>query len=445
MSLVDYIKNINLIGLKKYSVNTTFLLFEKIIRLIAALFVGAYIARYLGPENYGLLGYAQSLILVLMPILAIAHDSIIVKLLVRDTKHENRTIWSSFLLRITGTVLLVISVNTIAAVTHTESQLRMLILAFSLASISEAFYALNSMFYAKVMTRYIFYSTFIALLISSIIKIILVHLQVSIEYFGWVYFLETLVISIFLIIFSFSRKFTIFPIRISRKTITNIAKSSIPLLLSGFFVALYTQMDKVILNKLTNNEISGNYYAAVAIVGTFYFIPLSIVNSLFPAILTSAKFNRKLFFRQVQSLYDIVIWLSIGTSIFLSLFSPFISRILYGGKYTDTPYLLSIYSFCGIFVSIGLVNSSVLVAEGLQKYILFSTALGAVISLVANVILVPLFGSLASVLVALLSGFVTTMLSMAVFGTTTRQYFFLQIKSLNIIHAVKRGLSLFKY
>jgi len=44
-------------GFRKYFANTSWLLGERILRMLTSLFVGIYVARYLGPERFGLLSY----------------------------------------------------------------------------------------------------------------------------------------------------------------------------------------------------------------------------------------------------------------------------------------------------------------------------------------------------------------------------------------------------
>ena len=50
-------------GFRKYFANTSWLLGERILRMLTSLFVGIYVARYLGPERFGLLSYALSFVL----------------------------------------------------------------------------------------------------------------------------------------------------------------------------------------------------------------------------------------------------------------------------------------------------------------------------------------------------------------------------------------------
>jgi O-antigen/teichoic acid export membrane protein len=50
-------------GFRKYFANTSWLLGERILRMGVSLFVSIYVARYLGPERFGLLSYEFSFVL----------------------------------------------------------------------------------------------------------------------------------------------------------------------------------------------------------------------------------------------------------------------------------------------------------------------------------------------------------------------------------------------
>ena len=49
-------------GFRKYFANTSWLLGERVLRMVVSLFVGIYVARYLGPERFGLLSYSLSFV-----------------------------------------------------------------------------------------------------------------------------------------------------------------------------------------------------------------------------------------------------------------------------------------------------------------------------------------------------------------------------------------------
>ena len=71
-------------GFRKYFSNTSWLLGEKILRMVVALFVAIYVARYLGPERYGFLSYALSFVWLFSSLASLGIDDILIRELVRS-------------------------------------------------------------------------------------------------------------------------------------------------------------------------------------------------------------------------------------------------------------------------------------------------------------------------------------------------------------------------
>ncbi len=97
-------------GFRKYFANTSWLLGERMLRMTISLFVGIYIARYLGPERYGLLSYVLSFVWLFSAFLDLAHREIIVRELVKTPEQQNMILGSAILLRFGGAILLGIGV-----------------------------------------------------------------------------------------------------------------------------------------------------------------------------------------------------------------------------------------------------------------------------------------------------------------------------------------------
>ena len=66
----------------KYANNAIWLFSEKGLRALEAFLVGLWIARYLGPEDFGLLNYAYSFVFLFTAIATLGLDQIVVKDLV---------------------------------------------------------------------------------------------------------------------------------------------------------------------------------------------------------------------------------------------------------------------------------------------------------------------------------------------------------------------------
>ena len=79
-------------GFMRYFKNTSWLFAEKILRMFVGLFVGIWVARYLGPEQFGLFSYAQSFVGLFTAMATLGLDGIVVRELVKD---ESRRAWLS--------------------------------------------------------------------------------------------------------------------------------------------------------------------------------------------------------------------------------------------------------------------------------------------------------------------------------------------------------------
>ena len=89
-------------GFMKYFKNTSWLFAEKVLRMIIGLFVGIWVARYLGPEQFGLFAYAQSFVGLFMVVSTLGLDNIIVRELLNDQNTQYDLLGTSFVLKLIG-------------------------------------------------------------------------------------------------------------------------------------------------------------------------------------------------------------------------------------------------------------------------------------------------------------------------------------------------------
>ena len=120
----------------KYISNTSWLLVERVLRMVISLFVGIYVARYLGPESYGLLSYTMSFVWLFSAFLDLGHREIIVRELVLYPEQRNVILGSAILLRFSGAVLLGSGVAIGLQIVNNDHQISFMIGIFESVSIS---------------------------------------------------------------------------------------------------------------------------------------------------------------------------------------------------------------------------------------------------------------------------------------------------------------------
>lgn len=391
------------ISTSKYGKNTFWLLAERIVRIAINFFVTIYLVKYLGPDNFGLLSYAISLVTILASFAALGMDSVIVRDLIAEKNKSNAILGTSFYLRLVSSIISVLFIFIVLTLSHEELSTSLLILVISMSTIFQSLNVIDFYFQAKVQSKFTVYAQFTSLVISSSLKIYLIIIKASLIYFAYAIALESLLFAIGLIVMytlqNDGKPRWDFNFSLSQK----ILKDAFPLLLAGVVVAIYMKIDQIMIKKMLDNSQAGFYAAAVKLCELWYFIPMAISNSVFPAIVNAKKTSEKNYHLRMQRFYDIMSWLSVGVSIPLTIFAPQIITLLYGAKFISAVPVLQIYIWSSVATFLGVASSQYLVAENLTKVSFYRTLLGMTVNVAMNFILIPKIGIVGSALATLIS------------------------------------------
>ncbi len=74
--------------LRRIFSNTSWIIVDNVIKLLAGLIVGAMVARYLGPTRYGLYNYALAYIAIFAPIVGLGLRDIVIRDIVQSSKDK---------------------------------------------------------------------------------------------------------------------------------------------------------------------------------------------------------------------------------------------------------------------------------------------------------------------------------------------------------------------
>lgn len=418
-------------GFKKYFANTSWLLGERILRTVVGLFVGIWVARYLGPEQFGLLSYAQSFVGLFTALATLGLDGIVVRELVKNPKKREEILGTAFWLRLAGAfcviAILAVAVNFMSNDAYTNT----LIFIIASASIFQSFNVIDFYFQSVVLSKFAVYANSIALLVSSITKISLILAGAPLVAFAWVLVLDSLILSSGLAYFYFrnNRAFTISSLRFIPRTAVRLLKDSWPLMLSGVVVSLYMKIDQVMIKEMIGAEAVGQYAAAVRLSEAWYFIPMVIASSLFPAIINAKKENEKLYYARMQQLYNLMVTLALSIAIPTTLMGSWVITLLYGDGYDQSGSVLVIYIWAAVFVFLGVASGKWFVAEDLQKYLFYRTATGCTVNIFLNLLLISIYGIQGAAVATLVSQIVAAYI-FDLIATKTKRTFYMKTKSL---------------
>lgn len=388
---------------KKYLKNTSWLFTEKIIRLIITFAVGILIIRYLAPEEFGLLSYAMSYVGIFASISSLGIDSILTRELIKDPNQRDNLLGTAFTLKIIGAVAATVLLISILPLTTNDSFTNLMILIIASATFFQSFNVIDFYFQSKVMAKFSVFAQSSSFLLSSIIKIMLIIFKAPLVYFAIVILVEAIFLAAgFIIVYKF-QKLKLADWKADKNLALKILNDSWPLILSGVVIAIYMKISQVLIKEMMNETEVGYYGAAVRLCEAWYFVPLAITASLFPAIVNAKKISENLYLSRLQKLYDLMAWVAILIALPVSIFSETITTTLFGKSYLPSAPVLSIYIWAGVATFLGVSSSQYLITENLTKLSFYRTLLGMIINVVLNILFIPKFGIIGSAYATLIS------------------------------------------
>jgi PST family polysaccharide transporter len=192
------------------------------------------------------------------------------------------------------------------------------------------------------------------------------------------------------------------------------------------------------LGQMLGDEAVGIYSAATRISEVWYFIPIIIVASVFPAILEAKKQSETLYHQRLQRLYDLMVWLSVAVALPMTFLAGPIVVLLYGPAYAEAGTVLAIHIWASVFVFLGVASGQWFIAENRQILSFQRTLMGAVANVLLNLIFIPKFGPVGAAVATVMAYSIAAFLFDAV-TKETRAMFVMKVRSMNLMASIVRN------
>ena len=425
-------------GFRKYFANTSWLLGERILRMTISLFVGIYVARYLGPERFGILSYALSFVWLFSSLASFGLDDILVRELVQRPEQRNNLLGTVFWLKVCGTTVMGIAIAVVLEFMAEDQRTYWMIVIIAFGFLFQTTNTIEFYFQAQVQSKFTVRVQVVQLLITSLFKIYLVWNKAELVWFALALMLDQAVVAV-LLLFMYHWKIEWFPyFSFQWKHAKKLMVDAWPLIFTGMVVSVYMKIDQVMLKEMLDAKAVGIYASAVKLCEAWYFVPTAVMASLFPAVIEARKKSETVYDERIQKLYDLMVWGSVAIALPTTLLADWVILILYGTDFKEAADVLRIYIWAGVFVSLGVASSKWLVTENLQRYSFFRTILGAILNVGCNLWLIPIYGIKGAAFATLVAQVTVAFVSLSFFSKTRKNYW-TAVNSFNAYGAYKRA------
>lgn len=403
----------------------------KTITLLGGLIVGILVARYLGPEKYGLMNYVISVISIFIIIAQFGFDLIEIREEARKPKLRDAIIGTFFYLRIALAIITMALIVIYVFTFETETYVRELILIYSLSVILSAFNVSRNYFTAIVWNEYIVKTEIARTLVGILFKVCLVLCKASLTWF-----IVALVFDVILLASGYTFSYNKY-ISSSRHWTFNrrIAKfaisQSFPLLLSGAAIIIYQRIDQVMIGTMIDKAQLGIYSVAVRFAEILAFVPTMIAQTIAPILVETRQRDAQRYETLSCIFMNVTVYACIILAIFTCLLSYPVIYLTFGKVYIGAAAVLPILAFKVVGDALSQTSGQLIIIEGVQKYASIRNIIGCLACILLNLLFIRQYGIIGVAYVAVITIFISGTLS-NLFIPAYRKIFYKQLQAISV-------------
>ena len=391
-------------NLRKILNNITWLTFDKAFHLIIGLLVGIWFARYLGPEKYGTFNYALSIIALFNVFTTLGLNNIVIREIVKKPDSKHTYLGTAFAMMFCGGIFAYFaSLVAISIIEPDNNLVNWLVAIMGFQLIMNSMKVIEVWFQSQVLSKNTVFAKSVSLLLVSIIKVYLIVVNAPLLSFAYLTAAGSLLTALFLFItYKYNgqsvRKWNI-DFSVGKKLLSD----SWPLIFAGLSVSVYMKIDQVMVGNMLGEYALGNYSVAVKLTDIWYFIPTVIVASVYPSIIRYKETSKEIYMKRLQQLYYLMTWSAIAIALLITFFASFIINLLFGIQYSEASNVVIYHVWSAVPVFLGVAVGSFMAAENLTRISMYMNILGAIVNVICNLLLIPIFGLIGASIATLIS------------------------------------------
>lgn len=389
---------------QKILANVFWAMLGKVVNMVGQLFVGILVARYLGPEQYGIMNYVISYVTLFTIISGFGLTNIEIRELSRVPEERDVIMGTCFRLRLLFATLGYLLIVVTIIVFKTDVFTSTMILVYGLVLYTGCFEIIRNYFTSIVKNKYVVKSEIARTIIGACIKIVLLWVKAPLEYFIIATMFDTILVASGYILSYQKEVGRLSDWKFYSKKVSFFVKEAFPLLLSGAAVIIYQRIDQVMIGNMVNKESVGYFATAGRFLEIILFLPQILSQTVTPIIVKTKKNSTHTeYLFKAKQFVSIVVWVSIIMSLFVSFSAYWLIILTFGQKYILAVPVLQVLAFKTIGSALSSSGGQLIIIEKKQKWAVIRNLLGCVVCVSLNMLLIPKFGIVGSAYVTIIT------------------------------------------
>lgn len=376
--------------------NTGILSIAQIISYVLVFFYTIYIARYLGAEGFGILSFAIAIVGIFTILTDLGISTLTVRDVARDRSLGPKYLGNGLVIKV---ILAVVSFGLIALAVNLLNYPSETITVVYFIALSTIFGSIASFIFSIFQAHEKMEFQGLGQILNAVLMFsgvfIAIAMSLDVVGFSFVYFITSLISLIYSLLI-YIWKFSLPPVEVDRVFWGKLLKGAIPFGITGIFVTIYYWIDSVMLSVMAGNEVVGWYNASYKVIFLFLSFQSLFIVSIFPVLSSFYKTSRESLKYAYERSFKYMLIISIPIAIFGTLVADKIILLIYGPDFMPSIVALQILIWTVVFMFINNISGNFLGSIDQQVVVSKVAAVGAVVNIVLNLVLIPEFSYVGS-------------------------------------------------
>ncbi len=416
-------------GHNKIFHNSLWLVFDKFFSLGLGFITTMIVARQLGVDLFGKFSYITAYIALWTPLFSLG----IAKILLREFATTPDKIATNLItarnVRLISTALFSIPALAIFSFSDESRDGIIPIVILLFGNLTHCLEVYDFWFQHRSQNKFVVKLRVLNTLVFSILKIALVYYTPSLTYLVALIALEWLSLKLgyYFIFRHYAAPWDVAG-HFELSAFRNLFQQSKYLIFSGIAAVIYLKIDIIMLEKMTNSGVVGQYSVAAKLSEVWFVIPTVIVTALSPQMIQWWQNTPQKYYQRCQEFFSLLFWIALIIAVFTYTLAPYFVPLLFGEQYGESVDILRLHVWALLFISMRLLFSHVLVLLSLAKFSLVSQLSGAIMNVVLNLVLIPKYQAKGAAIATLVS-YATSSYLCLLLSPQTWRYFVMMSKA----------------
>jgi polysaccharide transporter, PST family len=370
---------------------------ERLTQIAVAIVISGMLARYFGPDVFGKWQYANTLLLVLVPVTWVCGNEILVPTIVHEPPERLGTILgSAFVLRFgisLAMMLLTWLVLGVGAGTgHIDATVAAMLGGLAMTMLfREPFGLIASWLQSRTHSK----PALLAAIAAAIVKMLLVWLCVraalAAAYYGWLWALEAAAIAVALVVYYAKQHGGRLGWHVEAALFRRFVSAGSIFWIGLICMYLFLKLDRLMLERVVSYADLGRYSAAQQLNENWITLALMLSQTLGPAFVYRVHDTAKLL-RNMVRLLAMTAALMIGGAIVLDALGGFIIRLVFGPGFEGATDIFRWAVWLSLPAGIEAIANLVVLKYQARYVLLVKWLLALAAAFVVNLVAIPRFG-----------------------------------------------------